>query len=88
MPRSSTTQILGFTQLPHIAKVTAENLKIDVWYQVDGEVGRWKKAFRIIWDQWPKIVSTYSKGDFVSSSNSKFQRGFCESYDASILNES
>lgn len=88
MPRSSNTQTLGFTQLPYISNDTFDNLSVDVWYQVDEKDQKWKKAFRIIWKQWPKLIKSYSNGGFVSSTNIEFQSQFDESYNSSILDES
>ena len=86
MPKSSTTKILGFTQLPLIRNVKGD-LIIDVWYQTDAEVENWEKAFRIVWDQWPKLVQSYTAGNFVSSTNFKFTGSFYEEYKANILDE-
>jgi hypothetical protein len=86
LPKSSTTKILGFTQKPMISEVKGD-LIIDVWYQIDAEVEQWKKAFRIVWNQWPKLVQSYSLGNFVSSINFEFTESFNHEYKSDILKE-
>ena len=87
MPKSSETEIIGLTQQPLISNLRDLTISLDVWYQVDEDTKYWKKAFRIEWEQWPKLVEKYSHGNFVYSSNLKFNSRFDNNYDASILNE-
>ena len=87
MPRSSETKIIGFTQQPLISGLRDLSLSLDVWYQEDEDTKNWKRAFRIDWDQWPKLAVNYSNGNFVSSLNLKFNSSFDITYDPSILCE-
>ena len=88
MPKSSKTDIMGFVQVSGLlSRYAKRTLQVDLWYQEPARTLEWKIAYRINWDQWPKLAEDYLTGSFVSSVNFDVRFDFEPDYDSKIIEE-